>query len=72
MVTVVFVRAPSPDVVTSDEAGLDAVEEWLEVEEAGRDDAEALDDLGAECHGPGIVTGLLQVLGVVPEDELAR
>ncbi len=67
----VFVRAPSPDVVASDEAGLDAVQEWLEVEKAGRDDAETLHGLCARYHGPGVMTLCLDIPGSVPEDELA-
>ncbi len=67
----VFVRAPSPDVVASDEAGLDAVQKWLEVEKTGGDDAEALHGLCARYHGPGVTTLRLDIPGSVPEDELA-
>lgn len=69
--TKVFIRAPSPDVVTSDEPGLNTVQKWLEVEKAGRDDAETLNDLCAKYHSPWIVTWLLQTLGIVPEGKLA-
>ena len=40
-------------VVDLDEAGLDAVQEWFEVYNAGGHGTEALDDLGANGYGPG-------------------
>lgn len=37
-----------------DESGFQAVEEGLEVDHAGGEDAETLDDLRAHRHGPDI------------------
>ena len=45
--TVILVRAASAHVIVSDEPGFNTVQEGLEVEEAGGDDAERLDDLCA-------------------------
>ena len=51
---VVVTRASSTNVITPDEARLDAVQERFEVEKASRDDAEPLNDLSADCDSPRI------------------
>ncbi len=65
------VAAAAAHVVAADEAGFDAVEEGLEVEEAGGGYAQALDDLGADGRGPVVEGGVGWGWGEVPEDELA-
>lgn len=71
-VAVIVARAASADVVAPHEAGLDAVEERLEVEEARGDDAEALYRLGADRDDPGVGIGSPGVSVLVPEHELAN
>lgn len=48
-----------------DEAGSEAVEERPEVYDAAGEDAEALDDLGADGYGPGGVNGVGCLRGAI-------
>ena len=65
------VAAAAAHVVAADEAGFDAVEEGLEVEEAGGGYAQALNDLRADSGGPVVEGGVRWGWVEVPEDELA-
>ena len=57
-------------VVDLDEAGLDAVKERFEVDNAGGRGTEALDDLGADGYGPGRVDWVGGVRGTIEVSDL--
>lgn len=66
------VGAAPPQVVTSYEARLDAIQEWLEVEETGGGYTQALDRLGTDGDWPSIQGRICRIWDPVPEDELAH
>ena len=65
------VTAAAAQIVTSDEAGFDTVEEWFEIEETGGRYAQALDDLGADGGRPSVQGGIGRVWDPVPIDQFA-
>ena len=69
---VIFIRTASSQIVIANETGFNTVEERLEVEKAGSCDTETFGDLGAHSHRPRIKTRRLQLLRLIPEDELAH
>lgn len=69
---IVFIRTPSPDVVTSNKARLNAIQKWLEVKKASGDDAKALGNLCTKDYSPRSVVRLLNIASIVPKDKLAN
>ena len=67
-----IVAAAATDVVTSNKAGFDAVQEWFEIEETSGTDAQALDYLSADGGWPVVQARICWVWIPVPKDDLAH